>query len=383
MKKVLFFFVIFSFPFINVLAKELSQEDKEYRYYYIEKEYSKDFYNEDEEVSSELIKSDVFVYDLKLKESYNKPIYDEDIVKEIPVIKYKEYEKVRYVMIDKFKSGQSINLQEIEIFANGKKIGYVVNCLECSSEFFSKIQNTIRGYEKNYISGNEEMILDLQEEYFPNDLEIVLHFGGNAGYTVSYDVTVNNTNDWNDKYYYYHIDLPLSFFVSSSKTLKDVEHDERLDDEIKEVSGLENIDNGKILDKKIKYQYHNRLYQYYKENKVYVDGYYKNLPGLIKDEENYVIVSKKEDIPKTITEYIEKEVLVPIIETKEVPVIEEKTNYLTKTITKEVEVPKEVIKEVQVVKEKKEKTNYLLSYSVYLVAGIILKKMSSFSLWNI
>ena len=152
---------------------------------------------------------------------------------------------------------------------------------------------------------------------------------------------------------------------------------------IKEKEGLDTVNNAKILDKRIKYQYKTRLYQYYKENKIYIDGYYKDLPGLIKDEENFVIKEKPKEVPKTITEYIEKEVLVPVIETKEIPVIEEKTEYLTKTVTKEVEVPKEVIKEVEVMKEKEDKTNYLLSYSIYLVAGIILKKMSVFKLWNI
>ena len=379
MKKLLFFFIFLIMPYVNVCAQEKDIE-KEYRYYYIEKEYSKDFYEDGKGVKDYPFKSDIFVYDFNLRESFDKPSYEEDIVNEVPVVKYQEYEKVRYIMIDNFKSGQAINLQEVEVFASGKKVGYIVKCPECSSEYFAKIQNTLRGYEKNYISGNEEMIFDLQDEYFPDDLEIVLHFGGNPGYNVSFDVTVNNTKDWNDKYYYYHKDIPLTVFVTEKQALKDIEHEERLSSDIKEKEGLDTVNNAKILDKRIKYQYKTRLYQYYKENKIYIDGYYKDLPGLIKDEENFVIKEKTKEVPKTITEYIEKEVLVPVIETKEIPVIEEKTEYLTKTITKEVEVPKEVIKEVEVIKEKEDKTNYLLSYSIYLVAGIILKKMSVFKL---
>lgn len=378
MKKLLFFFMFLIMPYVNVCAEE--KIEKEYRYYYIEKEYSKDFYEDGKEVSDYPFKSDIFAYDFETEESFTKPEYEEDIVKEIPVIKYKEYEKVRYIMIDNFKSGQAINLQEVEIFANGKKVGYIVKCPECSSEFFAKIQNTLRGYEKNYISGNEEMIFDLQDEYFPDDLEIVLHFGGNPGYNVSFNVTVNNTSNWSDKYYYYQEDIPLTMFVTKKQALKDIEHEERLDDEIKKIEGVDDITNGKIIEKKIKYQYKTRMYQHYKENKVYIDGYYKDLPGLIKDEENFVIKEKPKEVPKTITEYIEKEVLVPVIETKEIPVIEEKIEYLTNTVTKEIEVPKEVIKKVEVMKEKEDKTNYLLSYSIYLISGIILKKMSVFKL---
>lgn len=374
MKRLLFFFIIFVMPYVNVCAQE--NIEKEYRYYYIEKEYSTNFYEEGKEVSDYPLKSGVYVYDFELRESFDKPEYEEDIVNQVPVIKYQEYEKVKYIMIDNFKSEQAINLQEVEIFANGKKIEYQVKCPECSTEFFAKIQNTLRGYEKNYISGNEEMIFDLQNEYFPDDLEIVMHFGGNFGYNVSYDVTVNNTNDWSDKYYYYQVDIPLNFFVTQKQALKDIKHEERLSKEIIKKEGIETVNNAKILDKKIKYQYKIRLYQYYKENKIYIDGYYKKLPGLIKDEENFVIKEKTSEEPKTITEYIEKEVITPVVETKEIPVVEEKTEYLTNTVTKEVIVPKEV----EVIKEKREQPDYLLSYSVYLIVGIFLKKMSTFRL---
>lgn len=380
MKKFLIFLAIFILPFTNVCAEEKIQEEKKYRYYYIEKEYSNKFYEKEEKVADYPHEASTYVYDTNLNESYEKPEYEEDIVNEIPVIKYQEFEKVRYITIDKFKSGQSINLQEIEVFSNGEKVNYLIECKTCTSEFFAKIQNTLRGYEKNYISGSEKMVLDLQKEYFPDDLEVVLHFGGNYGYTASYDVVVNNTRDPEDKYYYYHTDMPLNFYVESRQRLKNVKHDERLDNEVKEIEGVDSVRNAKILEKNTKYQYRTRLYQHYRENKIYVDGYYKNLPGLIRDDENFVISKIEEETPKTITEYIEKEVLVPIVNKEKIPVIEEKIKYLTKTVDKKVEVPKEVIKEVEVVKKvnSKEKNNYILSYSVYFLFGIILKKMSKF-----
>jgi len=385
MKKSLILLLILLLPFMNVCAEEKDKKEKEYRFYYIEKEYSNKFYKEGENDEEYPNKSEIFTYDIKLEEAFTTPKYEEDIVKEIPVIKYQEHQKIRYILLDNFESGQAINLQEVEIFIAGTKKEYNVECLKCTTDYFAKIQNTEYGFEKNYISGNEEMVFDLGEEYFPNDIELVLHFGGNYGYNVSYTVIANNSKDFlNDRYYSYEKDVALNFHIIDKQLFEDIEHEERLEEEVKEIEDVESVDNAKIIDKKTKYQYRTRLYQYYKENRVYVDGYYKDLPGLTKDEENYVVSEKKEEVPKTIVEYIEKEVLVPITETKEIPVIEEKIEYLTNTITKKVEVPTEVIKEVEKkvevekIIEKDTKTNYLLSYSVYLIFGIILKKMSCF-----
>ena len=45
-------------PYVNVCAQEKDIE-KEYRYYYIEKEYSKEFYKNEEEVNEYPFKSDI------------------------------------------------------------------------------------------------------------------------------------------------------------------------------------------------------------------------------------------------------------------------------------------------------------------------------------
>ncbi len=77
-------------------------------------------------------------------------------------------------------------------------------------------------------------------------------------------------------------------------------------------------------------------------------------------------------IPTTITEYIEKEVIVPTTKYVKVPIITEKIEYQTK----EIEVPVEKIVEKEIIKEKPK--NYPLQYIVYLISYIFLRKMSFF-----
>jgi len=359
---------------------------KEYRFYYIEKEYSNTFYEKGKNSLEYPNIGTVWIYDDKIEKSLEKPEIEEDIIEKIPILKYQEYEKVRYIIIDQTYSNSKINLQEIEVFDKETKIPYRVECTTCSSEFFAKIQNTLVDYEFNYIDNNTKIIIDLQKEYFPDNLTIKFHLGGPTGKIGKFRVTINNTKNINDVYYRYDVNEVLRVYLESKKELKTVSHEERLDNEIKEIRGVTEVENAKIIESKEEYTYKKRLYQYYKEAKHYVDGYYEDLKGLIKDEEDFQekeepelkpqiiteIKEKEVKIPTTITEYIEKEVIVPTTKYVKVPIITEKIEYQTK----EIEVPIEKIVEKEIIKAKPK--NYPFQYMIYLVSYIFLRKMSFF-----
>lgn len=377
MKRVLFTFLLFFLPFVFVCAEDSNQE-KKYRFYYLEREYSDSFFKKDEEVDDYPYLTDIFIYDSKINESFDEVDEDSRIIEEIPVISYQEEEKVKYVRINNFISDRKINLEEIDVLAYGKQIRYKVDCPTCSSDFLTRVNNDKYGFEKNYLSGNEDILLILDEEYFPKDLEILLALGSSDNIKASYTVTVNNTSLKSDKYYYYQREEASNYTIESRVKLKDLDHDERYSSEIKTIENITSVDNAKVVSKKIKYLYQNKLYLRYRENRVYVDGYHTNIKGLIKDEDNYVIIDKDLVTP-TISEYIEKEVIVDVKE-KEVPKYQEVVRYLsnsnsnTQQEKEEVKITKQEDESLQV----GNKDNYLIKYISYFVLGVFLMKKVKF-----
>ncbi len=394
MKKLFVVLLLLCIP-VGVYAKDVKRE---YKYYYLEKEYSDTFYEEGKNDPEYPYQSSTWHYSDEVVSS-TKPEIEEDIVRIVPVLKYQEHQKVRYIIVDEITSDSKINFQEIQIFNKNTKIEYSINCSSCSSDFFALIQNTRTSYEYNYVDNGRKLTIDLKDEYFPEDLTIKFFLGGASGKKGSFRVTVNSTNDLSNPYFQYSVSSSLVFAFSSIKNLKDVEHEERLSDEVHEIKGQEEIENAKILEKTYEYVYRNRLYQYYKEIKHYVDGYYENIDGLIRDEEDFIEVEEEDsdvqtpsvEIPDPIVEYVEKEVLVPtpeyIEKTVEVPTTI--TEYLEKKVVvpkvEKVYYPVETVKEVKVpVDTPKEEQDSVLQlsildkYCICFLSTFILRKMSFF-----
>lgn len=378
MKKTKFLYLLF----ILLIPITVSAEGKEYRFYYLEKQYSNEFYEEGQNIEEYPYKSNIWKYSDKLQTTTEKPLIKEDIIKETQVLTYQEQEKVQYIIIDQTYSDSKINVQEIEVYDKDKKIEYKVDCKTCPTEFFSLVQNTKLSYEYNYINNNSKIIVDLQKKYFPEDLILKIYLSGVNNKIARFRVTVNNTNDINDKYYRFQVDKKLSPLVQVIQPLKDIEHTARYTATISQIKDVETIENAKILTKSTEYTYKTRQYLYYKEVPHYIDGYYTNLPGLLKDEttyredlsdqvENEIIEENKiEEVENIKIEYQTKEIKVPIIQ--------EKVKYITEEVI--VEVPKEVEKvvEKEVIKEKKQKENYVLRYGIYLIFTPFLRKLLKF-----
>lgn len=377
---------------ISVLAKE---KDKDYRFYYVEKVYSDKFYEKGKNNPMYPFLGDIWYYSEEINTSFEKPSNDSKIVEEIPMVKYQEEEKIRYIMIDQLQSEAKVNFQEFEVFSKNNKIQYeIVDCTACSSDFLARIQNTKLNYEYNYIASGSKLTIDLKKEYFPKDITFKVYLQGAVGNTVSYRITANKTNNINDAYYRYKVDKKdISGHITISQDLKNVAHKEKYENEIKEIRSA-TIENAKILEKKTEYRYRNKVYQYYKEERHYVEGYYREFPGFIKDEENYVEVEppeepkplyvteyvdkpvyiKETEPSKTITEYIEKKVPVTITKFEKTPLITEKIKIQEKLV----EVPVETFVEKEIKIKEQPKKKQLLQYISYIFLGLILKKMTFF-----
>ena len=215
------------------------------------------------------------------------------------------------------------------------------------------------------------------------------------GKTASWRITANKTKNMNDAYYRNQVNTMLINYANIKTALKDIPHETRLEEEVKEIRGVEDFPNGVIQNKKIEYTYYPRKYLYKRNKKQYIEGYYKDLPGLQKDETDFKEVitnleqveekkeDKKEDIKVELPceiieekplepETIEKIVYTPQVEIKEVPIVQEKIKYQVK----EKEIPKIQIEEKYV--KEKSKDNLPLRYFVYMLAFLILKRLSFF-----
>ncbi len=420
-KKIYLLLVLLVIP-STVFAKE--QTKRQYRYYYVERIYSNDFYEKGKNDSEYPHLGESWRYQEKIQTSEEKPDEKEAIImEEIPIIKYQNSQKVRYIIIDSIYSDSKLNLEEIEVYSKEQKIQYKIDCSNCSSDFFGKIQNTIRVYEYNYVSNGTKLILDLKDEYFPDDLTIQIYFGGATGKKGRFRVSVNNTDKISNINYQYQVNQSLVENMSHVQTLKEIKKEDRFEEEIQEAKGIHSLENARILEERTEYRYRIKEYQYYKEIRHYIDGYHEELKGLLKDSEDFIEVEQEKEqeqkpiiiteyiekevyIPTTITEYVEKEVFVPTIMTeyiekevpttiieyiekevlvptevikyleKKVPIIKESIQYQDKIIEKEIPVEKEKI--IEKVIEKRHPRNYPQQYLSYLLAAVFLKKMSFF-----
>lgn len=386
-------------------VKPENEKERRYKYYYYVNEYDQKLVPIGENDNNYPLRSDIFAYEKELTTSKTKPEYEEDIVSEKVITKYQEAKKVRYIRLDDITSNYAINLQEIEVWNNEYKLPYTITCSSvCSGDLIKTIQNGIQSGEYNYIDNKTDIKIDLKDEYFPEDLTIKIHIQSASSKTLNFNLIANQNGDLLDEYYQEEKNDTLAYYKEIKIPLKDVKHEERYEEEIKETE--EKIEkNAKILSQTTYYTYPERMYLYYREVKKYIDGYYANLEGLIKDEDIYQdfeveknIEYKEIEVPVEVEKIIEKEVEIPIevekiveklvekeievevpvevekIKEVEVPIIETKTELVEVEKIKEVEVPKLIEKVVT-----KEKTrNYLGEYIGFLIAGIFLKKVSFF-----
>lgn len=379
--------------------KTQSEKERRYKYYYYVNEYDEKLVREGENDSNYPLRSNIYAYEKELTTSKEKPKYEEDIISEKVLTKYQEAKKVRYIRLDDITSNYALNLQEIEVWNNDEKLSYTITCSnECSGNLTKTIQNGIQSGEYNYIDKGVNIKLDLKDEYFPDDLTLKIYVQSAHEKTLDFKLTLNQTGNQLDSYYQENKNDTLTYYKEIKIPIKNVQHEERYEEEVKETE--EKIEkNAKIISQTTYYTYPERMYLYYRQAKKYIDGYYTNLEGFIKDEEKYQDFEVEKnveyveiEVPVEIEKIVEKEIEVEVpievekeieveVETiieKEVPVIKTETELVEVEKIKEVEVPTYIEKVIT----KEEKPNYLGQYIGFLVAGVLLKKVSFFKGWN-
>lgn len=323
------------------------EEIKKYKYYYLEKDYTVDYYNNQYLDDYYIYRDDEYVLSDSISTNV-KPEHDVYNLEKNDFTYYQEYQKVRYVILYNFSYELNLSINEIYLYDNNNK--YLEFEVLTENNFIKdNINDNDRTNGKN-INSTDIIILKLKEEIDPKLLTIMYVLSGRYTKTFSFDVIINNSGDINDVYYYTNVNGGLSSLEYYFNYLDELEFNDKLDDEIKKVEGIyESIDNSKIVKYETMYTYKDYLYRYYNYKKIYLDDYYIENDNYIKDEDNYITIYKcrcreiNSEEPVKIIE-VPKEIIkeVEVIKEIEVPV------EVVKEVIKEVEVPIEVIKEVKV-----------------------------------
>ena len=179
-----------------------------------------------------------------------------------------------YILSGRFKTDK-VNLNQIEIFNNGKKITFSTICGGCSDNY--KLDN---------ISGL--LILEFDDFYYFDDLKIVITSTELKNInSLSFWVTSSVENSNEDKIFYKY-----TYYGSSDNSLNlDISKFSKSNFLYEEGAYYDELPALRIDDYKeeiISYRYKDTLYYFYSYDKEYIDGYFKEKEGYEKDINNYI-----------------------------------------------------------------------------------------------
>lgn len=290
-------------------SKYLVKEEKLYRFYEEQKEYTTDYYLENNNPEEYPYKSDISIeissdfLEEKPEEKQNR------IITTHYLNGYYSLKKVNRIEIRSIVSKKNyLNLTEIVInYKNQKlkeKVDYFIHCYDCNGHIESYLSDNKFVSGEGNLSFSSVLEIEFNKEYIPNLLEIKLYF-------------YNQSDDTTFSVYYYDKDLTTKFgsnsetsyydYIKFNVNLADAEYyksayqeEYKLNltkEEIKkykwdttliETEEELNEDFYQKVTNKVMYKYTDTLYKYYKVNKVYLKDYLLEAPSYIKDESDYI-----------------------------------------------------------------------------------------------
>ena len=260
------------------------EELKKYKFYKLEKDYTNNYFNstykDDYYIyqDSEYIYSDLITSDIKPNTNEVTDLQEKQYTY------YQEYNKLRYLILNNFDYSNSLAIKEIYIYDKKNKI--------INFEVIKGPSNINDNNPSTYTKVDKEdtIIIKLQKEMELKNFRIEIYVAGQYLKTFSLDYNLNYSGDINDIYYYGNISGGLSSEERYHINIDNTNYKENLNSEIKVKEGyFENIDNAKIVKYETIYTYKEKLYKYYNYKKIYLDDYYFEKEGYIKDLDNYKI----------------------------------------------------------------------------------------------
>ncbi len=274
MKKILIILIIlFCIP-LNIDADTIN-----YKWYKVIK---KDIEYVKKEECNNILNEQNYKENILYNEETNTTKYlnEEDVFfKNSTIDKSLDIENILYFGINNVKMERGILvLNTIHVYdsSTNKEINYnFVNCKNCGSE-----GNFIATKTYLELYNNGEVLFVLHEKVKANNLKI--------------DVNLR----------YFEVASNINIFASSSRDI--ITYNKTFDNKNIYTKNDFNVTSSYKVPS---YLYYEKLYECYKEEKEYADGYYEQKEGYIKDEEDYIIIKDelvKNDYQTSVIKQVEK-----------------------------------------------------------------------------
>ena len=223
--------------------------------------------------------------------SINKPTFKNyRVIETREVYEYKDLLKARYIHFYNVRGG-NLSIGEIEIFNQDQKIDYDI--INDDSDFSNRLHDGKYDDFTN-TSINNRISIYLKGEYDPKNIVIKIYLYDTTEQTKY--VNVKFTNEANYSSYSLANLSMLHWFNCSYTSTYQVQTYEGKDYAYKPVKYSEpkyseekpEEQEGRIMGIVTQYRYKDTLFRYYRIDRVYCDGYFKENPGNYqKDENNY------------------------------------------------------------------------------------------------
>ncbi len=279
------------------------EEEKQYRFYINKKQYSNNYYLEGQNSKKYPKKSKISKLTSPSKYSLDKPnIVKNRIIESKEGFIYQKLKPIRYIKIDNLESSCFyLLIKNIRIYINKTLLEYDYEISPVTS----------RKYQIGYLKKDQGSILiDLKENYDLDQIDILIE--GYSGTVAVYHFDMHFHYDYLFPNEYVKttrtIDFDLGsqqndYFMITEDMIINKTYDEIKIENIKDMSSF-------IINeiKQIWYRYQDKLFRYYKKSRGYLNGYFDNVNGYIKDTKKYVIKYKYR-----VREYVEEPIKEEII----------------------------------------------------------------------
>lgn len=288
----------------NKPIDKIYEEEYRYKFYEEDKIYSDEYYLEDFNDKSFPYRSNEFVQTDFTEWKKEKPLDVKGrVIKTKEMFEYAKKLPIRYLYFyDINGSKDMLRFLEIKIFSEENEILYDLECEKCEHKEKINDQNYDQGYTS--ISNKTTFILDLNEYYDLDELKLEIYLTDNYGIDKStFKVSALDENKqildnyidvFLESNMYNTEDSGYRFNINLKDYIKDLYYEENkmvTEEKIEE-------EDYKLINNYTLYAYQDIKYKYYKINKNYLDGYYKEKEGYLKDEDKFKIYYKIQDREK-------------------------------------------------------------------------------------
>lgn len=200
--------------------------------------------------------------------------------------------KTIYIISGNFKT-EEVDLNQIYIFNNGKKVNFESTCGDCSGKYKLKNKSGV-------------LMLELDNFYYFDDLEIVINSSNIKNInSINFWVTAPKENSDEEALFYRY-----TFEGSSNNSINiSICNFSKVNPMYEAGEYYDKLPSLKLDDYKeeiISYRYKDKLYYFYSYDKEYVDGYFKEKDGYDKDINDYLDYYRYRNRDKIeFSEYIE------------------------------------------------------------------------------